>query len=204
MKEFQTNIKNEFDNVMNELKNIQNDVTTANTNIENINTENENINNEINTINTEIENTNNEIKNNSYKAAMYKYEGTGDIASSATIPFTKEIFNNTNGKIVFNTDGTIAINHTGFIKVSFGLWVHSSNASARPWARFRRKSDSFVFVDALNDISANYVVIGAANAIVPVAEGQVFELLVNVNAGDTYRLDEGNGFKNSYITIELL
>lgn len=139
-----------------------------------------------------------------YQAAMYKYDGTGAINSGATIPFTKEIYNTAGEKIVFNSDGTITINHTGFIKVSFGLWVHSSNVNARPWARFRRKSDLFVFADALNDISANYVVIGVANVIVPVAAGQIFDLSVNVNAGDTFKLDEGNGFKNSFITIELL
>lgn len=163
-----------------------------------------NIKNEFENIQNEITNTNNNLENSSYKAAMYKYEGTGEIANSAAIPFTKEIYNTTNGKVVFNSDGTITINHTGFIKVSFGLWVHSSDAAARPWVRFRRKSDLYVFADALNDISANYVVIGAANVIVPVAAGQIFELLVNVSAGNTFKLDEGNGFKNSFITIELL
>lgn len=171
MREFQINIKNEFENVNNEIGNVRNEI---------------------------------EESKYTYQAAMYKYEGTEAIASSSNIPFTKEIYNTTNGKVVFNSNGEITINHTGFIKVSFGLWVHSSNVDARPWARFRRKSDLFVFADALNDISANYVVVGAANVIVPVAAGQIFELLVNVNAGDTYKLDEGNGFKNSYITIELL
>lgn len=150
------------------------------------------------------DNIKDEFKNISYKAAMYKYDGSNAIASSSNIPFTKEIYNTAGDKVIFNSDGTITINHDGFIKVSFGLWVHSSNAAARPWARFRRRTDDYIFADAINDITSNYVTLGVANVIIPVAAGQVFELLVNVNAGDTFKLDEGNGFKNSYITIELL
>lgn len=122
--------------------------------------------------------------------------------SGENITFKSERFNNSNGKIVFEDDGLITVNHTGYIRVSFNVWIYGES-NARPWARFYDYTNKIKYIDVIDDISSNYVCLGAANCIIPVTKGQQFALQVYSNTG-FFDIDKNNDKNTSYMTIELI
>ena len=139
-----------------------------------------------------------------YQAAMYKNNSTDAVASGSNVKFTNEIFNTLGDKVIFNDDGTIEINHTGFIKVSFFIWIYCAVTTARPWIKFERVADKEVFINCIGDNSSSYACHSASDVIIPVIAGQKFKLYCETTGNVDFAIDTGAGFKNSFITIELL
>lgn len=125
-----------------------------------------------------------------------------EYTSSQFIAFTREIYNNSNGKIIFNNDGLITINHTGYMKVSFCVWVHAGS-NARPWGQFVNYSANDKGIDVIGDNSSGYICLSAANCIIPVSKGEQFGLSVYTNT-ETFGVDRNNTAHTSYMTIELI
>lgn len=122
--------------------------------------------------------------------------------SGEKITFKSERYNNSNGKIVFEDNGLITVNHTGYIKVSFNVWIFGES-NARPWAQFYDYTNKIKYIDVIDDISNNYVCLGVANCIIPVTKGQQFTLQVVSNTG-FFDIDKNNDKNTSYMTIELI
>lgn len=141
------------------------------------------------------------------KRVIAQYQ-TGQVRSysdGATILFTEEILNNSNGDIVFNNDGTITINKDGFISVSFLLWI-TGDTDCRPWLHLGR-TESGIFKDWVNvidDISSGYVTLSANNVIIPVNTGDVFQLKIFVQNQKSIRVDGDSGSTSSYMQIEFI
>lgn len=123
------------------------------------------------------------------------------LTSDSRIPLTTVILNNTNGKVIANSNGTFTINYTGYVKVSFNIWIHST-ATSRPWLRLRR--NGIVISDVLDDLSSTYGTFSIANCIVGVSSGDYIEVICSTQNGETFDVDYGVGYVTSYITIELL
>ena len=120
------------------------------------------------------------------------------------IPFTKEIYNNSDGLIVFNADGTITINHTGYIKASFGVWCHGGYTDVRPWIYFKEVNKNNLFYACIDDNSSNFVSLTMANCIVKVTEGDTLAVVANTSNNHSMRVNTYSGGKTSYMTIEIV
>lgn len=133
--------------------------------------------------------------------AMNKSSGSKTYISGNYIPFNDEIYNNSNGKIVFENNGLITINHTGYIKISFNVWIYAA-ASARPWIRLNHYNKNITIAEAIDDNSSQYITLGVSNVIVKVDSGDTFG--VEVLSAANFNINKGSGCENSYITIEII
>ena len=122
--------------------------------------------------------------------------------SGTYVPLNTEYYNDTDGLIVNNNDGSFRFNFTGWVKVSFNVWLGSLSDNARPWVRLVR-SDGWVYSDSIAMNSCGYHSFSISDRICYVTSGQWLGINVGLQAG-TYRLDGGTGNTNSYIEIELL
>lgn len=137
------------------------------------------------------------------RACYINSKATDTYTQGSYIPFTTKRYDNSDGKIVFNDNGTITVNHTGYIKVSFNVWIWS-NSDARPWVRFENYTTKDTYVDAIDDITSGYTNFSISDCIIPVTEGQQFGLYVAIANGTSFGINNGSGRGNSYITIELI
>lgn len=124
-------------------------------------------------------------------------------SSGAYITFKEKQYDNSDGKIIFDDNGLVTINHTGYMKVSFNVWIWA-NENARPWLLFKKYSNSYVYMDTIDDISSGYRNFAVANCIIPVTSGEQFGLQATTNTGEDFIVDSGNGRNSSYMTIELI
>lgn len=123
--------------------------------------------------------------------------------NGAYIGWNEEVFNNSNGLLVNSGGGLITVNYTGYIKISFGLWVNGTTTT-RPWACLVNYSTSTTIIDIINDSSAGYVSLSASNIIIPVSSGQKFGISVN-SSTSTFNINAGSGRgAGTYMEIEII
>ena len=124
-------------------------------------------------------------------------------SNSNYISFKRKLFDNSNGKIVFGDNGLITINHTGYIKVSFNVWIWGGS-NARPWLQFLNYDTRTTYIETIDDISSGYNNYSASDCIIPVTAGDKFGLVCRTADYSDFKVDSGNGSLSSYITIELI
>ena len=124
-------------------------------------------------------------------------------SDSNYISFKRKLFDNSNGKIVFGDNALITINHTGYMKVSFNVWIWGGS-NARPWLQFLNYDTRTTYIETIDDISSGYNNYSASNCIIPVTSGDKFGLICKTADYSDFKVDSGNGSLSSYITIELI
>ena len=133
--------------------------------------------------------------------ACYKNNNSSTVYNNGDpINFATEVVKNTS-KIV-KSGSNFLINHTGYLIVSFNVWLNTSGGTGRPILRFRR-SDNTDFIVCIDDNSSAYASLSAANCIIPVTSGETFELICETQTPQFY-VDKGASGTNSYITLELI
>lgn len=143
------------------------------------------------------------FENANPKRACFGFSDYKEVESGDEIPFDAEIYNNSNEKIKLNADSTITINHTGYIMVSYHIWIHTKSSKGRPWVYFRSLTDSQKSIDTIASSPDYYVTLSVANRIMPVVNGEIFGMNITEPEG-LIELDSGSGKKTSFITIELI
>lgn len=139
---------------------------------------------------------------NKFIIACHISTTTDSYNSEDYVSFKKEVYNNSNGKIVFQDNGLVTINHTGFIKVSYNIWINAAN-NARPWVQFKNYDNNSYYIDSIDDNSSGYVTLSAPARIIPCTNGNRFGLYVATESG-SFNVQAGSGRTPSYITIELI
>ncbi len=140
---------------------------------------------------------------NKFIIACYISTSTNSYNYGDYISFKKEIYNNSNGKIIFNSNGLITINHTGFIKVSYNIWLNGES-NMRPWLQFCNYDNKETYIDSIDDNSSGYVTLSASGRVIPCTNGDRFGLWCATSNDKTFNVSNGSGRTPSYITIELI
>lgn len=122
-------------------------------------------------------------------------------ASGSYIGWNEEVFNNSNGLIVNSGGGLVTINYTGYIKISFGVWLNGAT-NARPWLTLTNYGKDSLF-DAIDDNSSGYVTLGGSNIIAPVTSGDRIGIAINSTGNVNINAGTGRG-KATYMTIEII
>lgn len=184
---------NEIKNVVNSNDNDTNQNTTSIGNLNNLNTTNKSdLVSAINEVNNPI------IAQNRVNSADYALNN-GDY-----LPFTKENFNNSNGKIVFNSNGTVTINHTGLIKISVLIWING-NPNQRPWTKITNITNNADITGCIGDIGDNgYVTHAIPNIYENVSNGDNLGVKIVLGSGSSVAINKNSGNYMSYMNIEII
>lgn len=184
---------NEIKNVVNSNDNDTNQNTTSIGNLNNLNTTNKNnLVEALNEVNNPI------IAQNRVNSVDYA------LKNSDYLPFTKENFNNSNGKIVFNSNGTVTINHTGLIKISVLIWING-NSNQRPWTKITNITNNVDITGCIADIGDNgYVTHTISNIYANVSNGDNLGVKIGLNSGSFVSINKYSGDYISYMNIEII
>lgn len=184
---------NEIKNVVNSNDDDTNKNTTSIGNLNNLNTtKKNNLVEALNEVNNPI------IAQNRVNSVDYALKN-GDY-----LPFTKENFNNSDGKIVFNSNGTVTINHTGLIKISALIWINGS-PNQRPWAKLTNITKNVDITGCIADIGDNgYVTHTIPNIYANVSNGDNLGVKIGLNSGSSVAINKYSGDYISYMNIEII
>ena len=127
-----------------------------------------------------------------------------EYSSGSWLTFLNTQYNNSQSKFIANSNGLFTINHTGYIKVSFNIWIKCDSPNARPWLMFTNYTKNIDYINAIGNISNNYCNFGAGNCIIPVTSGEQFGIFCTTQDKSNFYVDAESGELASYCTIELI
>lgn len=140
------------------------------------------------------------------KQANFYCGDSTEVINGGDVPFDTQMYNNTSDKITCN-NGIITIIHTGFVKVSFNVWLQLKELNARPWAILQQKSTNVDVIQVIGDNPSEYYTSLVSAPRIFYNEGtKQYHLYININRGGVFNISAGAALDlwPTYITIELL